>query len=80
MTLGWSNQGSTRTGPTICMITTVFAQCDAVLRMSWSPECHRVRLLRSPALPLTVMYPSPESAFAKTRQVSACLAVELTCA
>lgn len=40
-----------------------------------SPLCHKEILLRSPTLPSTVMYISPESELEKTRAISASLAV-----
>ncbi len=39
--LGWSNQSLIRTGPTVCITTTVLLLCEATSLMSSSPSASR---------------------------------------
>lgn len=48
-----------------------FVEAIECLFQSTHPECHGSRLFLSPALPSTVIYPSPLSAVMKTIAVSA---------
>lgn len=64
--LGWVLNFSTMTAPTVWRTTMVLGWMDATWAMSASPLPQSVRLFLSPALPSTVIYASPEFAFAKT--------------
>lgn len=70
VTLGLRCQSATRMGPTLWMTTMVLGLTAEKFLMRSSPFFHRVRLLRSPTLPSTLMKPSPAAAFAKTMAVA----------